>query len=314
MEKNNINIAEILRDCPKKLRWDPVGMNIGSLKVLREVEHVRHPNGKTSRRFECLCKCGNYTYVLADNLKRRANITCGHCGRANYEYEIIPGAKYGKLTILKEIQSKKDYLSRRVRMVECKCECGNTHITSFRNLRYGICRSCGCLSKETVIKRSTKHGLSHKHPLYGVWKGIKERCKCQTNRAYSDYGGRGITVCEQWDKNFKEFFDWSLANGWKEGLSIDRIDNNKGYNPENCRFVNSVIQARNKRNNHPVVHDGKEWHCLSQFCEDMGLDYKIVQQRLYRGMSLEKAINFVYNEHTAHLLGTTNSYTEGGSK
>ena len=136
----------------------------------------------------------------------------------------------------------------------------------------------------------------------------------RSNRAYSDYGGRGITVCEQWDKNFKEFFDWSLANGWKEGLSIDRIDNNKGYNPENCRFVNSVIQARNKRNNHPVVYDGKEWHCLSQFCEDMGLDYKIVQQRLYRGMSLEKAINFVYNEHTAHLLGTTDPYTEGGSE
>ena len=68
---NKINIAEILKDCPKKPRWDPVGMNIGSLKVLREVEHVRHPNGKTSRRFECLCKCGNYTYVLVDNLKRR---------------------------------------------------------------------------------------------------------------------------------------------------------------------------------------------------------------------------------------------------
>lgn len=83
---NKINIAEILKDCPKKPRWDPVGMNIGSLKVLREVEHVRHPNGKTSRRFECLCKCGNYTYVLVDNLKRRTNITCGLEKAINFVY------------------------------------------------------------------------------------------------------------------------------------------------------------------------------------------------------------------------------------
>ena len=93
---------------------------------------------------------------------------------------------------------------------------------------------------------SERHGFSG-HPLHGVWTGLKERCLNKNNRDFHYYGGRGITVCEEWENNSKSFIFWALENGWKRGLTIDRIDNDKGYSPENCRFVTRAENNRNQR-------------------------------------------------------------------
>ena len=279
-------------DLTKILKENPIGVKVGKLTILREVEKSTHPNGRTSRRFECICDCGNKTYALLDNLKKYHSTSCGHCGRDNKEIEVVSNQKFGRLTIVREVESKTDTRGRKVRYVECVCECGKICKVKLHALRRGKVRSCGCLKTETTIKKFTKHGLSNKHPLYGIWKGIKGRCVNPNHFAYKDYGGRGILVCDQWLHDFGNFYTWCISNGWRKGLSIDRIDNNKGYYPENCRFVDDFTQARNKRNNIPITYKGKTWHSAAQFCSDMNIPYRRFYQRIKRGMSIEKAVEF----------------------
>lgn len=278
----NLDLTKILNGCPR-------GVRLGKLTIIREVERVKHLNGKTSRRFECKCDCGNITYPIIDNLRRSIKkgviCSCGYCGRDKLEYSINPGTRFGKLTVIKDLGRTDNH-----HYVVCKCDCGKEVKISLYNLNRGITTSCGCYKRERTIERSTTHGLSNKSPLYAIWKSMKGRCLNSNNHAFLDYGGRGISVCEEWLNNYKSFYSWAITNGWKSGLTIDRIDNNKGYCPENCRVADRFTQARNKRNNKEISFDGMVWHSLAQFCEDKKLDYKTVQQRLYRGNTLDKAI------------------------
>lgn len=202
----------------------------------------------------------------------------------------MPNQKFGRLTIIREVEPKIYASGRKDRYVECICECGKICKVKFHTLRRGRVRSCGCLKTEMTIKKFTKHGLSNRHPLYGVWKGMKERCLNPNHFAYKDYGGRGIVVCDHWLHDFGNFYTWCISNGWRKGLSIDRIDNNKGYSPDNCRFVDIFTQARNKRKNIPITYKGKTWHSAAQFCSDMNIPYRRFYQRIKRGMSIEKAV------------------------
>lgn len=292
-----------------------IGKTFGELTVVEELERVTHPNGKTSRFFKCKCKCGNYTNTTIDNLKRKGHHSCGHCGRPHKLYDVIKGKKYGRLTIIRESSPTYRKNGDAVRMVECLCKCGSICCVPFINLRNGISKSCGCLAKDKLTERSLTHGLAHKHPLYEVWRGIKQRCYNSNASTYKDYGGRGISICSEWSNNFSSFYKWSIEHGWKKGLSIDRIDNAGNYCPENCRYVNNIIQARNKRSNKEIEYQGQKWHSLAEFCEKYNLNYKNMQQRLYRGYTLEHAVEldkkrYPYNEETAKLIGTTHNYKE----
>lgn len=155
------------------------------------------------------------------------------------------GKRFGRLTVMNREKNSNNGHAR----WKCKCDCGKEVIVSSSDLRSGKQISCGCYNYERFLKeqRQIKHGL-RKHKLYGVWRSMKERCTLKTHVAYKDYGGRGITVCEEWKNDFKKFYDWSIQNGYKEGLTIDRIDNDKGYYPENCRWVTMKVQNTNKRN------------------------------------------------------------------
>lgn len=282
----NINLVEILKQLRNK---NPVGLRIGHLTIICELPHKIHPNGRTSRLFKCRCDCGNITYPIIDNLRRaikqNKSCSCGHCGRVSKEYSIPQGTRFGRLMVIKDLgrQGTKHY-------VYCRCDCGKELQVPLYNLNSGKTLSCGCLAREGVVKRSLTHGMAHKHPLYDVWRQMKERCNNPNNHAYKDYGGRGIKVCEEWLNDFNAYFKWAIANGWENGLTIDRINNNGDYSPHNCRFVSLVIQARNKRNNKEIIYNGKVWHSLAQFCDDNSLAYATVQQRLYRGWSIEEAI------------------------
>jgi hypothetical protein len=134
------------------------------------------------------------------------------------------------------------------------------------------------------------HGMT-KTKLFYVWHNMKCRCNDKNNYRYYCYGGRGIKVCDEWIDNFLSFYNWSYKNGYAEGLQIDRIDNNNGYSPENCRWVDRFVNAQNKSSNILFTYMG-ETKCLKQWCRDLGVNYKVAHQRINRDKkSFIQAVN-----------------------
>lgn len=133
-----------------------------------------------------------------------------------------------------------------------------------------------------------KHGL-YKSRLYGIWSNMKTRCFCTTYKLYAYYGARGITVCEEWRNNFKAFYDWSISHGYADNLTIDRIDNNGNYEPNNCRWVDMATQCRNKSSNHFLTYNGKT-QTLKDWAGEIGIYRQTLERRLKRGWSVEKAL------------------------
>lgn len=128
--------------------------------------------------------------------------------------------------------------------------------------------------------------------IYYVWKGMKQRCTNPKHCGYPNYGGRGIAVCDEWLHNFQAFYGWAMENGYKDGLSIDRIENNKGYSPDNCRWISRKAQNINKRTTH-YIQIGKEKKSTSEWCEQYGMNYKTVRSRLRYGWTPEEALGLV---------------------
>lgn len=183
--------------------------------------------------WKCRCDCGNEIVVLENNLKRGNTKSCG-CLQSND----LTGKRYGKLLVVQRLGTNShgdaSYL--------CQCDCGNTNIVSQSNLVRGHALSCG---KYGCKKTNRTHGM-RQSDLYKKYYDIHTRCSRKDNPIY---GGRGISVCEEWSgpNGFLAFMEWSMAHGYKEGLSLDRIDVNGNYYPENCRWTDMDTQARNKR-------------------------------------------------------------------
>lgn len=170
----------------------------------------------------------------------------------------------------------------------CKCDCGNTFVTTATHLRSGHTKSCGCLRDEKTAIRFTKHDLSNSR-LSSIWRNMKGRCTNLKTKEYHRYGGRGIKVCSQWNDDFKSFYDWAMRNGYSDNLSLDRIDNDKDYAPDNCRWADRKMQCRNKSNNRHFLLNGQQ-KTLVEWCEIYGMKYSTVYRRLRRDWSLKKAL------------------------
>ncbi len=158
----------------------------------------------------------------------------------------LTGNRYNKLTVI-GVGGKDNYGKF---LWECVCDCGNhTFIDSYR-LKSGITKSCGCLRQELLHDGSQKviHGLS-RHRLHHEWRNIKDRCLNPKSASYKYYGGRGITICDEWGSCFKTFFDGAISHGYSENLTIERIDVNGDYCPSNCAWVPQKEQTRNTRHN-----------------------------------------------------------------
>ena len=173
----------------------------------------------------------------------------------------------------------------------CTCSCGNEFIAESYKLRTGYTRSCGCLRAETLRKRATTHGTTaggQKNRLYFIWKSMRMRCNCQSDKAYKNYGGRGIKVCDEWN-DYLVFKSWSLNNGYSDDLTIERININKGYSPDNCKWIPLKDQCLNKQNTIWVVYKGQR-KPLKVWCGELGLKYEKITQRLKPlGWSVERA-------------------------
>lgn len=190
--------------------------------------------------------------------------------------------KFGKLTVISRDKNGANGVAR----WKCICDCGNVSIVRGSNLKNGSVKSCGCLSH---ISQNATHRQSNT-TLYRKWRSMIYRCENPKNRAYKDYGGRGVTVCEEWH-DFLRFKEWVETTKPSGDYSIDRIDNSKGYNPENCRWASSEEQANNRRSNVMIEYNG-EIHNLMEWSVRLGFDYKRVHNRIHKlGWSFEKAIN-----------------------
>lgn len=196
----------------------------------------------------------------------------------------LTGKRFGRLTVLSETDKR---ISGSV-VWKCKCDCGNTVEVSHNHLSRGATVSCGCYNSEII----RKHSKSRTH-LYAVWNCMKERCQKETHPQYKDYGGRGISVCEEW-LDPSAFFKWAEENGYDKNAkrgkcTLDRIDVNGNYEPSNCRWVDMKVQCRNRRSNAVVEFNGEK-HCLAEWAEKLNVPSARLYSRWRRGWSPREII------------------------
>lgn len=195
------------------------------------------------------------------------------------------GRRFGRLLVLKRAPSKNGCTRWKVR-----CDCGTVKIV-FATALNGDTLSCGCLGRERTKQRSTKHGLSS-HPLYHVYNGMMDRCYNANNPAFKNYGARGIGVCREWRGKPQAFIRWIEANGYAQGLDLDRKNNDKGYSPSNCHFVTRKQSNRNYRRNVLVTAWGVT-KCVADWVTDprCSVSRQGLRKRLAAGWPPERAIS-----------------------
>lgn len=193
------------------------------------------------------------------------------------------GMRYGRLQVIERAENH----GKRV-MWRCLCECGKEVTTRGENLTTGRTQSCGCYNRERSSLRHTTHGGT-KTRMHREWAKIKQRCSNPNNDRWADYGGRGIEVCPEWRYSFEAFRDWALANGYRDDLTIDRIDVNGNYEPGNCRWITNKEQQHNRRNNHYITYNG-ETHTITEWARIYGLSENGLVHRISRGWEIERAL------------------------
>jgi hypothetical protein len=215
----------------------------------------------------------------------------------------LTGQKFGRLMVIQRVENIKGRTA-----FLCKCDCGNLIKVIGHNLKTGTTKSCGCLAIEQskinvkkMIKYNAenipqfKHGLC-KHRLFRIWANMHDRCMRKKCPAYKDYGGRGITICQEWINDFMNFYNWSMANGYKDCLSLDRINFNGNYEPSNCRWANSKTQNRNSRQCVYYEYKGEKY-TRGELAELSGLSYDVIRYRLNHNWDVEKAVTLELNYH-----------------
>lgn len=196
----------------------------------------------------------------------------------------ITGERYGKLTVVRYEGRAKNGHS----LWLCKCDCGRETIVSRSNLQGGHQVSCGCKRRKQASEMNLTHGSSHTR-LYSIWSNMITRATNPKGTAYHRYGGRGVIMCPEWRNSFQAFKDWALANGYADGLTIDRIDNDGIYEPSNCRWVTWSEQFNHRSNSRLVTYQG-ETLTIAQWAEKLNLSKTMLYQRFEAGWPSERAL------------------------
>lgn len=197
----------------------------------------------------------------------------------------LTGERFGRLTVLYSVDT-----TRNATLWHCRCDCGVEKNVTAGKLRSGNTRSCGCLRRELLTESNRKHDMSHTR-LYDIWQNMKRRCDDAKNPKYKNYGARGIKVCDEWYDS-KVFFEWALANGYRDDLTIDRIDVNQGYSPQNCRWADKATQSLNRTDNRYLTYNGKT-QTIKEWSDEFNIPYKVLYSRVSRyGWSVERALGY----------------------
>lgn len=196
----------------------------------------------------------------------------------------LSGQRFGRLTVIERAENSKGGKAQWL----CKCDCGNETIVAGDKLRKKHSKSCGCLRSIITKASKTIHG-GRKTRLYNIWSKIKERCYNPHSKSFSNYGGSGIAMYEEWRTDFTAFRDWALSNGYADNFSIDRININGNYEPSNCRWVDKTTQANNRKTNRTILYNG-ETHTLAEWQRITGISQSTIKTRLNAGWPIERAL------------------------
>lgn len=216
-----------------------------------------------SQRKYCSCECSNKSKVID-----------------------LTGKRFGNLTVVKLYDKRKRNNGGKEYYWLCKCDCGKKTIVRGATLKNGATQSCGCKQRQIAIKVNTRHGQGYTK-LYKVYFSMKQRCLNPKNKAFAYYGGRGIKICNEWIEDYTNFYNWAIANGYKKGLSIDRIDVDGNYEPSNCRWILQAEQVKNTRRNKFITFNG-ETKTLSEWSKTLGYNRTVIAYRIKAGWSIEK--------------------------
>lgn len=259
---------------------DLTGMRFGRLTVVER--HGTNNSGKPT--WICQCDCGNTAIVSSGELRGGNTKSCG-CLRRESEskavFRDLSGLRFGHLVVIERAGST----NAKKAIWKCQCDCGNISFVPTGSLKSGKTQSCGCYGYEMRLKANTTHG-GKRERLYRIWAGMKSRCYIESATGYKHYGGRGITVCDEWKDNYENFRKWALENGYSDGLTIERIDVNGNYEPSNCKWIAPEAQTRNTRHNVFITING-ETKILTDWARIYNIPYKVVSTRLRKGISTD---------------------------
>lgn len=280
---------------------DLAGQKRGRLIVLKRVDNHK----KGSVLYLCECSCGNIVEKTARDLSRLKEPSCG-CARREARINLT-GKRFGRLTVLEWVPSERGDAHWL-----CRCDCGTEKVVNGKSLRDGHSKSCGCYQREEVSQRMRNltqeekdkrarysHRMSYSR-IYRIYAGMKARCYSPGTTHYAHYGGRGITICDEWLEDFMNFYNWAMANGYEDHLSIDRIDVNGNYCPENCRWATQKEQCNNRRQNRFLKFNG-ETHTVKEWADITGINTGTLRNRLRAGWNIERALGEpVHKQYSRH--------------
>lgn len=262
-----------------------VGKKFGKLTVIELAPKTKN----RSTLWRCICECGNEKIARNKNLIEGITTDCGCVSGKGYKQ----GQKIARLTLLKEIPAC------RGRSWECLCDCGNKLTVKESLIRNGSVKSCGCLATEYKSIGNVLHNLCNTR-INKIYQGMKNRCYLKKHRSYKNYGGRGITVCDEWlgKDGIVNFYKWAISSGYKEEKlpngrnkwTLDRIDNNGNYEPNNCRWATALQQQNNTRHNRILEYKGEKL-TLSEISRKYNIDVSTLHHRLKKyNLDVEKSI------------------------
>lgn len=206
----------------------------------------------------------------------------------------LTGQKFGRLTVISRATKDELLNKKRYNQVfwKCLCDCGNIKFVSGGHLRDGHTKSCGCLHDENAKLATRKHGMTNTR-LHHIWTNMLQRCFNVKNPKYKNYGARGIKVCKEWTE-FLNFYNWAVNNGYKKELTIDRINVDGNYCPENCRWVDSIVQMNNRTDNRWITYQG-ETHTLAEWGRLLGEKGELFKSRIAKGWEITQAFEVPFN-------------------
>ena len=255
---------------------DLVGMRFGRWKVLKKVSKPLKSGKGTTVYFKCRCGCGTVKLVSSVSLRMGQSRSCG-C----LKFADLANMKFGRLLVIKMIGKNKTHQA----LWECQCDCGNKTISTTADLKSGNKKSCGCLQKEHLSKAPERSKRTHeksKTRIYRAWAGMKNRCSPSNKYTRKYYHDRGIKVCESWENSFEVFYKWSIQKGYQDNLSLDRINNNKGYYPRNCRWVDHQTQMNNTSRTLKILYEGKEY-TIKELSEELSIPVSRLREQVKLG-------------------------------